>query len=312
MTVSDRKVRLNTDWLSSCGGCHVAIVDLHEKLLGVLEAVEIQHCPVLTDVKSYPEAEIGILTGAIRTAHDRHVAEEMREKCKTIIAFGTCAVYGGLPGAALTHSREDIMKRVYIDSPSTKTDICPDAEISELEKMVTPVDEVIDIDLYLPGCPPHPYFILNALISLVNGRQPKADQTSVCAKCRRQMKKTDVKVIKDNHDGIPEDETCFLSQGYLCLGSVTLDRCLAPCPNQGIMCTGCAGPTMQVLTEPNRDIRTEISDRMSRLTEIEPASIQARMEKSAKTHYAYAMATKMIGNKPTFLIKKWIADVEAG
>jgi F420-non-reducing hydrogenase small subunit len=69
---------------------------------------------------------------------------------------------------------------------------------------------------------------------------------------------------------------------------------------------------MQILTEPTHDIRTEIADRMSRLTRIKPEEIRAHIEKSAKTHYAYAMATKMIGNKPTFLIRKWIADVEAG
>ncbi len=78
------------------------------------------------------------------------------------------------------------------------------------------------------------------------------------------------------------------------------------------MCTGCAGPTMQILSEPNHDIRTEVSDRMSRLTRINKDDIISHIEKSAKTHYAYAMATKMIGNKPTFLIQKWIADVEAG
>jgi F420-non-reducing hydrogenase small subunit len=310
--MGNQKVRLNTDWLSCCGGCHVAIVDVHEKILNVLEAIEIQHCPVLTDVKSYPEAEVGILTGAIRTAHDRHVAEEMRRKCKAVIAFGTCAVYGGLPGAALAHSREDIMRQVYTDNPTTVTSICPDKEISELEKMVTPIDEAIDVDLYLPGCPPHPYFIFDALTALVENRGLNAKQETVCAKCRRHMKKTDVSEIREDHDGIPDNKTCFLSQGYICLGSVTLDRCLAPCPNQGITCTGCAGPTMQILTEPTRDIRTEISDRMSRLTKIEPAIIKTRMEESAKTHYAYAMATKMIGSKPTFLIRKWISDVEAG
>jgi F420-non-reducing hydrogenase small subunit len=125
------------------------------------------------------------------------------------------------------------------------------------------------------------------------------------------MKKTEVTEIKASHEGMPDDDTCFLSQGYICLGSVTLDRCLAPCPNHGVMCSGCAGPTMQILTEPTHDIRTEISERMSRLTKIDAQTIKTHMEKSAKTHYAYAMATKMIGNKPTFLINKWIADVEA-
>jgi F420-non-reducing hydrogenase small subunit len=310
--MSSEKVRLNTEWLCDCGGCHVAIVDLHEKILNVLESVEIQKCPVLTDIKGYPEADVGILTGSVRTEHDRHAAEEMRKKCKTIIAFGTCAVYGGLHGAGLAHSREEIMDCVYKDSPTTKTDFIPNTNITELEKMVVPVDEVIDVDLYLPGCPPHAHFIFESLSSLIENREPKVGQETVCAGCSRVMKKTEVTAIKGSLEGIPEDDVCFLSQGYICLGSVTLDRCLAPCPNHGVMCTGCAGPTMQILSEPNHDIRTEVSDRMSRLTKINKDDITTHIEKSAKTHYAYAMATKMIGNKPTFLIQKWIADVEAG
>lgn len=309
--MSQDKVRLNTEWLCDCGGCHVALVDLHEKILGFLESVQIQKCPVLTDEKSYPEAEIGILTGSIRTEHDRHAAIEMRRKCKTIIAFGTCAVYGGLHGAGLAHSREEIIDHVYKENPTTITNFAPAAEIDELEKLVTPIDEVIDVDLYLPGCPPHAHFIFEGLSSLVEGTSPRVKHESVCGGCNRAMKKTDVDLILNSSEGMPDDEMCFLSQGYICLGSVTLDRCLSPCPNHGIMCTGCAGPTMQILTEPTRDIRTEVSDRMSRLTRIPAETIMENMEKSAKTHYAYAMATKMIGNKPTFLIRKWIADVEA-
>lgn len=310
--MSGEKIRLNTEWLCDCGGCHVALVDLHEKTLKVLDSVTIQHCPVLTDVKDYPEADIGILTGSIRTEHDRHAAEEMRRKCKTIIAFGTCAVYGGLHGAGLAHSREEIVDHVYRHNPTTRTDTVPDSEVTELAKLVTPIDEVIDVDLYLPGCPPHAHFIFESLATLIEQREPRVTQDAVCARCDRQMVKGEVDAIKNTLDGVPDDNICFLSQGYICLGSVTLDRCLAPCPNHGVACTGCAGPTMQILTEPNRDIRTEVSDRMSRLTKIDAETIKTHMERTAKTQYAYAMATKMIGNKPTFLIKKWIADVEAG
>ena len=310
--MSGGKVRLNTEWLCDCGGCHVAIVDLHEKILQVIEDIQIQKCPVLTDVKDYPEADIGILTGSVRTEHDRHAALEMRKKCKTIIAFGTCAVYGGLHGAGLAHTREEIMDYVYKSTPTTKTDFIPDSDVTGLEHVVTPIDEVIDVDLYLPGCPPHAHYIFESLSSLVEGREPKAGQETVCAGCKRVMKKTEVSTISNSQEGIADDDICFLSQGYICLGSVTLDRCLAPCPNHGIMCTGCAGPTMQILSEPNHDIRTEVSERMSRLTNIDYDTIINHIEKSAKTHYAYAMATKMIGNKPTFLIQKWIADVEAG
>ena len=289
----------------------MAIVDLHEKILQFLESVQIQKCPVLTDEKLYPEAEIGILTGSIRTEHDRHAALEMRKKCKTIIAFGTCAVYGGLHGAGLAHSKEEIIDHVYKKCPTTKTDTVPATAVDGLEQVVIPIDEVIDVDLYMPGCPPHAHFIFEALTAIVEGREPSVRQESICGACNRVMKKTEVTELKSSVDEVMDEELCFLSQGHICLGSVTLDRCLAPCPNHGIMCTGCAGPTMQILTERNRDLRTEVSQRMSQLTSIPAEAIKARMEQSAKTHYAYAMATKMIGNKPTFLIRKWIADVEA-
>jgi F420-non-reducing hydrogenase small subunit len=304
------KLKINIEWLSDCGGCHVAIVDLHEKILDVLGAAEILRCPILTDIKSYPQADVGIISGAIRTEHDRHAAQEMRKACRRIIALGTCAVYGGLPGAALAHSREEILDAVFVKNRTTVTKTVPRDAVSPLEKMVTPIDEVIDVDLYLPGCPPHATFVFDALLTLIQNRPPKARDETVCGRCKRTMVKTAISRVRKNHEGMPKPDACFLSQGYLCLGSVTLDRCLAPCPNNGVICTGCAGPTMQILTEPNRDIRTELAERMARLTLIEEKEVIRSIEQSAKTHYAYAMATKMVGGKPTFLIRRWMAEKE--
>jgi len=310
------EVTLNTEWLSDCSGCHIAIVDLHEKILKVLQAVKIQRCPVLTDIKDYPHANIGLVSGAIRNEHDRHAALEMRKACDTVIAWGSCAVFGGPAGAGNIHSPEEIVKAVYLENKTTTPANPPSKEVSPLESAVRPLDSVIDVELYLPGCPPHPAFIFEALSALIEGRAPEVNKRSVCERCKRQMVKTEVGEIKSNSEGIPNAEQCFLSQGYICMGSVTIDRCLAPCPANGVPCTGCAGATMQILTEPNRDIRTEIAERMSRLTRIGREAIVASVEQASKSHYAYTMATAMIGNKPTFHIQKWIedenADYEAG
>jgi coenzyme F420-reducing hydrogenase gamma subunit len=112
--------------------------------------------------------------------------------------------------------------------------------------------------------------------------------------------------------GLPQAEYDLdTRQGYTCMGSVTIDRCLSPCPLNGVPCTGCAGATMQVLTEPNRDIRTEIAEWMSRRTRMPREEIVAASERSAKSHYSYTMATSMIGKKPTFHIEKWVADEES-
>lgn len=302
-------IPVNIEWLSDCSGCHVAIVDLHEKILTVLQAVNIQRCPVLTDIKGYPKAKLGLVSGAIRSEHDRHAAEEMRKSCDLIVAWGTCAVYGGIAGAGNVHSCDEILDTVYRNNKTTCSTQCPGSEVSRLEPSVSPLDSVIPVDLYLPGCPPHPAVVFDALLGLVEGRPPRAaTRESVCARCKRHMEKTEVDRIRKNSEGVPDPERCFLSQGYLCMGSVTLDRCLSPCPLNGVPCSGCAGATMQILTEPNRDIRTEIAERMSRLTLIPKEQIVREIERTSKTHYSYTMATPMIGEKPTFLIRKWTEE----
>lgn len=304
------RIRMNTDWLTVCGGCHVALVDLHEKILQILGEVDILHCPLLTDVKDYPRADIGLLSGAVRNEHDIEVARRMRDACDVLIAYGTCAVYGGVPGAALAHSPDEILDCAYRDNPTTRGDTVPDRFVAGLNAQIVPLDEIVEVDLYLPGCPPHAAFIFDALINQIEGRPVRATGRTVCARCDRVMKKTDVAAIRQQHEAVPEAGVCLLSQGFLCMGSVTLDRCLAPCPQRGVVCSGCAGPTLQILTEPNRDIRTEIADRMSRLTAIPASEVVTAIEGSAKCHYAYSMASKMVGQKPTFLIHKWIAEVE--
>ena len=308
--MSATPVTINTEWLSDCSGCHIAIVDLHEKILSVLDSVSIQRCPVLTDIKDYPHATVGLVSGAIRNEHDRHAAKEMRKSCDLVIAWGSCAVFGGPAGAGNVHTREEIADAVYVNNKTTVSSPPPSCEVSPLEASVSPLDTAIEVDLYLPGCPPHPAFVFDALLALVEGRSPKSKQESVCGTCNRQMRKTDVAAIVPNSDGVADAKNCFLSQGYLCMGSATIDRCLSPCPQNGIPCTGCAGATMQILTEPNRDIRTEIAERMSKLTKIPHAAIVAEIERTSKSHYSYTMATQMIGEKPTFLIRRWIGEAD--
>ena len=311
------RLTLSTEWLSVCGGCHVSLVDKHDEIITLVakDQLKILRSPVLVDTKDYPKADIGIICGAVRTSHDRSAAQKMRESCTTVVAFGTCAVYGGISGAGFVHKNDDILDTVYQGSKNGKR---PDPNagtgIPELEETVVPLDEVIDVDLYLPGCPPDPYYIYSAVKNLLENKPLVKKYRTVCAECERKMEKTDLKTVNrpyENGKKVDHD-VCLLSQGYLCFGSVTMERCLMACPNKGVICTGCAGPSLQVLQEPNRDIRTELAERMSGLTEIPKDEIINEIEKNSKTHYAYAMSSKMIGQKPTFLIKKWLdAEEEA-
>ena len=159
------KARVSIEWLSGCSGCELGIVDMHENLLAVLEEIELVRCPILMDTKEYVEADVGLITGSIRTDHDIEAAHKMRKACKAIIAFGTCPVYGGPHSSAYAHTREELLDGSYVNNPTTTTTNIPD-QVPRLLEANRPLDSEIEVDLYVPGCPPHASYILESLLSI--------------------------------------------------------------------------------------------------------------------------------------------------
>lgn len=302
------KARISTEWLSGCSGCHVAMVDLHEKLLNLVDEVEFVRIPVLIDEKGYPEADIGIVEGAVRSEHDRQCLLKMRESCRKLVAFGTCAVYGGPSGIGWLCSGDSILNKIYGDTPTSQKDgKLPDGA-PELEQSVVPVNEAVEIDFYIPGCPPHPYYIALAIKTLLGASVPEMQVKTVCSACGRRMEKREGVSLQKGMSSGTEDEVCLLSQGVICLGSVTLDRCQAQCPERGVACAGCAGPSVDVITEPHLDIRTLIARRMSPLTGIDQKEILEYMQREARTFYSYALSSPVIYRKPTVEIREWAGN----
>ncbi|MEW6368157.1 MAG: methyl viologen-reducing hydrogenase [Acidobacteriota bacterium] len=302
------KARLSTEWLSGCSGCHVAVVDLHEKLLGLVEDVDFVRATVLMDEKHYPDADIGIVEGAIRSEHDRHALLEMRKSVKTLVAFGSCAVYGGPSGLGWLHGKAEVIEKVYGSGPTNAGGERPDASAPVLEESVVPIDEVVPVDFYLPGCPPHPYFIAAGLRALLGASGPPLSDQTVCAECTRQMRKVSGVSLKRGAVTALDPSMCFLSQGVVCMGSVSLNRCQAPCPAVGIACTGCCGPSLSIVTEPHLDMRTMLARRMSMLCGIAEAEVREYIERDAKTFYAYAVASPVMYKKPTVELREWAGE----
>ena len=303
------KVTVSFEWLSGCSGCELSIVDLRERLLTVLEQIDIVRLPILMDVKDYPKAALGIITGALRTDHDIECAKKMRASCDAILAFGTCAVYGGPQGSGYAHAQSDLAETAFVKNPTTSTHFVPSEGVPTLlEQGVLPLDAAIPVDVYLPGCPPHAYYVFESLKAVLGKKAPEFGDHNVCFHCDRHMKHTEVNSLRRMHQGPIEKDTCFLSQGVLCMGSATLDRCRGACPTRGMPCSGCTGPSESIVLEPNRDIRTEIATRMAMMTKIPKATITTEIEKQAKTYYAYAMASPVFRKKPTFLLRRWISQ----
>ena len=129
---------------------------------------------------------------------------------------------------------------------------------------------------------------------------------TVCSECTRKMRKKEGVSIQKGAVTAGDPELCFLSQGVICLGSVTLNRCKAPCPGVGTACTGCAGPSMDIVAEPHLDIRGLVARRLHQLCGVDPAETTAYFEENAGTFYAYAMASPVMYKKPTVELKEWV------
>lgn len=299
------RARISTEWLSGCSGCHVAVVDLHEKILNLVEDVEFVRVPVLMDEKGYPKAEVGLVEGAVRSEHDRQALLALRASVDTLVAFGSCAVYGGPSGLGWLYPQREVMEAAFIGPPTSSGEGLPPGNPPRLEASVVPIDEVVEVDLYLPGCPPHPSFIAACVKKLLTGSAPELSAKPVCASCERSMSKRPGTPLQRGAMTAPDSGLCFLSQGVVCLGSVTLNRCLAPCPAMGVACTGCGGPSLDLISEPQLDQRTQVARRMHLLTGVDEAAVVDYFEDDATTMYAYAMASPVIHTKPTVEMLAW-------
>ncbi len=262
------KLKLAVYWGAACGGCCVSVLDVHEALFTVLEHAEFVFWPIAldfkyADVEAMPDKHIDVtlFNGAVRNSENEHIAKLLRKKTKILVAYGSCSHLGGIPGLANFSNKEDILRRVYDECESTinkekirplTENIMPEGklELPVFYNDVRPLDKVVDVDYYLPGCPPQTERLVEVFLAIVTGAQlpPKgsvvgAGNKSQCDECTR--KKTDNKVIHKFYRPweIQDDgETCFMEQGVICMGPATRSGCGFRCIVGNAPCRGCYGP----------------------------------------------------------------------
>jgi len=218
--------------LSDCWGCHQSLLDASLGLLPVLPALEFVYWPAVVDFKldSLKAREtgsilVGFIEGAIRTKEDLEHVKLMREKCALIIAFGSCATYGNVAGLANQWDIETLKKRkfVEVESATNETPTIPTQHVPEFQDKIINVDEVINIDVYMAGCPPKTEQIISSIVFLLGQKPFPMNDLAYCNDCS----------IKDS---------CLLDSGTLCFGPITSIGCSLKCTSNREPCVGCFGP----------------------------------------------------------------------
>jgi NAD-reducing hydrogenase small subunit len=168
------KIKIATDWLAGCAGCHMSLLDIDARLVGLLELVEFTSSPI-TDLKHPPEdgVTVGILEGAISNSHNVVVAKQMRERCQILMAIGDCATFGGIVAMRNLCGTGAALQRAYVETETTVDGFIPDStELGRPLEEVTGVDKVVKVDVFVPGCPPSADALYFAISELLAGRKP--------------------------------------------------------------------------------------------------------------------------------------------
>ena len=258
------KLKIAFYWAASCGGCEIAVLDLNEKILDVVKIADIVFWPVAMDVKykdveNMPDKYIDItfFNGSIRNSEQEHMAKLLRAKSKTLVAFGSCAHEGCVPGLANLHDRQEIFEHVYIKDksnvnpesvlPKTTSEVKEGTlKIPEFYDTVKTLDQTVEVDYYLPGCPPPVKLIEEAVEAIAKGQLPSkgsvlAPLKAVCDECPRTRENKKIQKIYRVHEKAPDPDRCLLEQGIICMGIATRSGCGAQCLQVDMPCTGCGG-----------------------------------------------------------------------
>jgi len=165
------KPKVASDWLCGCAGCHMSLLDIDERIVKLVELVDLRSTPI-TDLK-HPDADVGILEGGINNTYNEEVAKMMRKRSKILVALGDCAVFGGVPAMRNFFTIEESLKRAYVETESTDSNgLVPNSPELATMTRVRAIHEVVPVDIYIPGCPPDADIIFYALSELAQGRMP--------------------------------------------------------------------------------------------------------------------------------------------
>ena len=324
------KPKLAMYWASSCGGCEISVLNIHENILAVDQIFDLAFFPCIadfkiSDVKGYPDGYIDVclFNGAIRNSENEEMAKLLRQKSKVLVAYGSCAYEGCIPALSNLTSKEATLRTVFLENPSIDNPdgILPqpsfevaegELEIPVFYNTVKSLDQVVDVDYYLPGCPPEPpqiWAVLQVVVAALTADGPLppkgsivgAANVAVCEECPMEKGEKKITRFYRPYEITPEPGLCLLEQGLVCMGPATRGGCGALCPQVNMGCRGCYGPLDGVADQGAKMLSAIASVIGVGSPDMEEADLDREIEAivdtiadPAGTFYRFSMAHSML------------------
>ena len=323
LAMPKNKKKIGAYWAASCGGCDVALLGLHERIFDLLDFADIAFWPAATDfkyedLKGYGKNELDLtfFNGGIRTSENEEIAKLLREKSEILVAYGSCAHQGGIPGLANMSEKNELFDTVYKQTPTTKN---PEStvplestkrngevlDLPGIQDRVRSLDGVVEVDYTVPGCPPPPELTEDFLDLLTKGELPEkgsvvAGTKTVCDECSREWNRETIDELSRPQDVDLDPEKCLLDQGIVCMGPVTRSGCDGSCPEVNMPCKGCFGPPPRV-----EDQGTEMLNSLASVLQLgeEGQALEQERELLSSlpdpigTFYSFSLSSSIFGGK---------------
>jgi len=274
------------------------------------------------DVEALKDGEIAVsfINGAVRLSEQEEMVKLLRKKSQLVVAFGACAHLGGIPGLGNFCTRDSIFQWAYKDAPTVENPkgIIPQVKtvvdgkeltLPEFYDTVKTLDQVIPVDYYLPGCPPPPDLVLNAITAILKGELPEkgavlAPDKALCDTCPRKESKPEklsMKEIKRPWQIKMDPEKCFLEQGVICLGPATRSGCGETCIRANQPCRGCFGPVDKVVDQGAKSLSMIASilgiEGEEKMTDEEVSKLIGGIADPAGTFYRFSLPSSLLRRK---------------
>lgn len=313
------KLRVGVYWAGSCGGCDISVLEIAEHLLELIEVADVVLWPCAADFKyatvaGYPDGYIDVclFNGGVRSSEHERVARLIRQKSRTLVAYGACAMDGGIPALANLKTTRGIYDAVYhanhsLQNPSgvepqeRVTTPYGDLELPSLYPQVLRLADVVEVDYQVPGCPPVGTQVWKVLSAVAAGEVPARNQAarvgcdnkSVCDECHREKRQVRVKEFKRPHLAVPEPNWCLLEQGFVCMGAATRSGCGALCTKAEMPCRGCYGAAGDV-EDQGTAMLSAIGSVIDATTEARAQEIIGQIVDPTGTFYRFGLASSTL------------------